>query len=73
MKEVGSERKFGLNYKTILPEWEKYGKVAGFRRNLLIIAGADKIVAFWDGKSRGTKHSIDIARMTGIHVKIYDE
>ena len=70
---LNTARKVGLHYKTILPEWDKYGKVAGFRRNLLIIAEADLVMAFWDGKSKGTKHSIDVAKMSGIPVKIFDE
>lgn len=42
-------------------DWEKYGKRAGFIRNELIIREADFVMAFWDGKSKGTKHSIDLA------------
>lgn len=44
-----------------LPDWDKYGKSAGFIRNKDIIANAELVVAFWDGNSRGTKSSIDIA------------
>jgi len=42
-------------------DWDKYGKRAGFIRNQLIIDAVDKVIAFWDGKSKGTKHSIDLA------------
>jgi hypothetical protein len=42
-------------------EWNKYGKAAGFIRNKLIIEYADKVIAIWDGKSKGTKNSIDLA------------
>lgn len=42
-------------------DWLKYGKSAGYIRNELIIKEADEIVAFWDGESKGTKHSIDLA------------
>jgi len=45
----------------IKPEWNKYGKSAGYKRNSLIINEADKVVAFWKGESKGTKHSIDLA------------
>jgi len=45
-----------------IPDWNKHGKSAGFIRNKLIIENADWIFAFWDGISKGTKHSIDIAR-----------
>ena len=54
-----------------LPEWEKYGKSAGFRRNELIINSADLVIAFWDGKSKGTKHSIDLAIKSGKPLDIY--
>jgi hypothetical protein len=43
------------------PEWEKYGKQAGFIRNRLIIEDCDECIAFWDGKSKGTQNSIFIA------------
>lgn len=45
----------------IKPDWEKFGKAAGMIRNGEIIKAADIIVAFWDGRSRGTKNSIDRA------------
>lgn len=44
-----------------LPDWGKFGKKAGFVRNELIISDATHVVAFWNGKSRGTKSSIDLA------------
>jgi len=53
------------------PEWDKYGKRAGFLRNELIINEADKIIAFWDGQSRGTKHSIDLAIKASKPIDIY--
>lgn len=55
----------------ILPEWDKYGKSAGFKRNKLIIDQSDAIVAFWDGVSRGTAHSISLARKNGKDVHIF--
>lgn len=44
-----------------LPDWEKHGKKAAFIRNSDIIRDADMVFAFWDGKSKGTKHSINLA------------
>jgi len=52
-------------------QWRKYGKKAGYLRNEKIVAEADTIVAFWDGKSKGTKHSIDLAIKAGKPVDIY--
>jgi len=45
-----------------IPEWDKYGKSAGFKRNKLIIEECDYCIAFWDGKSKGTKSSINLAK-----------
>lgn len=44
------------------PEWKKYGRAAGPIRNKKIITAADIVIAFWDGKSKGTKSSINIAK-----------
>lgn len=43
------------------PDWELYGKSAGYKRNIQIIDMSDEVIAFWDGISKGTKHSIDLA------------
>jgi hypothetical protein len=58
-----------------LPDWDRYGKSAGFRRNELIVADADMLLAFYaDGpRSKGTTHSVDLARKKGIPVHIYHE
>ena len=45
-----------------LPEYARYGKAAPLKRNIQIIEYADEVLAFWDGKSRGTKHVIDMCR-----------
>ena len=42
-----------------LPEYSRYGRSAPLKRNLKIIECADEVIAFWDGKSRGTKYVID--------------
>lgn len=41
-------------------DWKKYGKSAGFRRNVDIIKNCDICFAFWDGQSHGTRHDIDL-------------
>jgi predicted Rossmann fold nucleotide-binding protein DprA/Smf involved in DNA uptake len=53
------------------PDGTKYDAKAGYRRNKLIVDEADVVVAFWDGKSKGTKHSIDLAIEAGKPVDIY--
>lgn len=52
----------GIPTRVFLADWNRYGRSAGFRRNHDIIAGCDMCVAFWDGQSRGTAHSISLAR-----------
>ncbi len=53
------------------PDWEKYGRKAGIVRNYDIIRNCDMVIAFWDGKSKGTAHSISIAREQKKKVLIY--
>lgn len=62
---------YGL--KTIIhyPDWDTYGKRAGFLRNQKIVNDADKVVAFWDGISAGTRHSINIALSLNKPVEIH--
>lgn len=42
-------------------KWVTYGKSAGYRRNAQMADYADVLLAFWDGKSKGTKHMIDLS------------
>ena len=50
--------RYGCDLSIHLPDWKKHSKKAGFIRNIEIINECDECVAFWDGKSRGTQHSI---------------
>jgi len=52
------------------PETGLVDKGAGFRRNWDIIRQAEKVLAFWDGTSKGTANSLDIAKQLGKPVKI---
>lgn len=49
----------GIKLTVFLPEYNLYGKSAPLKRNLSIITYSDCVLAFWDGKSRGTKFVID--------------
>lgn len=51
-------------------DWDKYGKGAGYRRNTQMAEFADGLLAFWDGKSRGTYHMIREMEKLGKPVKI---
>ena len=60
-----------IPFKEYLPNWDLYGMSAGFIRNKLIVDDADELVAFHDGKSKGTAHSIKLAEEAGKPVHIF--
>ena len=51
-------------------DWKTNGRAAGPIRNAQMAAVADALIAFWDGKSRGTKPMIDTARKRGLEVAV---
>lgn len=55
-------------------DWDTYGKSAGYRRNAEMAKFASEaygvLFAFWDGKSKGTKHMIDLAKRYGLEVHV---
>lgn len=44
------------------PNYEVYGKRAPLVRDKEMVEYADYVVAFWDGKSHGTKYTIDYCK-----------
>ncbi len=51
-------------------DWDTHGKSAGYIRNSDMADYADMLIAFWDGKSKGTKHMIDLAEKKGLIVHV---
>lgn len=51
--------------------WKAYPRIAGFLRNNDMLSVATHLIAFWDGKSSGTKHMIDIAQEKGIPIWVF--
>lgn len=51
-------------------EWGKYGRAAGPKRNRDMALAADALIAFWDGKSRGTKNMIMWAKREKLEIHI---
>lgn len=51
-------------------QWVKYGPIAGFIRNQEMAECADALIAFWNGKSRGTKDMIDKAKKNKLNIDI---
>ena len=54
-----------------LPEYNRFGRSAPLRRNITIIDNSDIVLAFWDGRSKGTKFVIDNCHKRNIEVKVY--
>lgn len=67
---VAWARFIGLPCAEFPADWEEHGRAAGPIRNAEMAEYADALVAFWDGKSRGTKNMIDQAIKRSLLVKV---
>lgn len=54
-------KEHNLRLKIFPADWDKYDKRAGYIRNTEMAEYANCLIAFWDGKSKGTAHMIDLA------------
>lgn len=61
----------GIKLTEFLPEYTRFGRSAPLKRNITIIEYSDIVLAFWDGKSRGTKFVIDNCHRLGVEVRVY--
>ena len=59
-----------LPLRVFAPNYERFGKQATLLRNEEIICYADEVLAFWDGISRGTMHSISLCIKHGKPIRI---
>lgn len=64
-------KEVGFNIKRFPANWEEYGKSAGYIRNEEMAKYADALIAFWDGKSKGTEHMINLAKKHNLKLRIY--
>lgn len=60
----------GYRVRYMPADWDSYGKSAGYKCNVQMAEYADALVAFWDGKSPGTKHMIKTAQEKNLDVRI---
>ncbi|HYF75019.1 MAG TPA: DNA-processing protein DprA [Candidatus Nitrosocosmicus sp.] len=63
-------RNLGLPVTIFHANWNMYGNRAGAMRNKQIVDYADVIVAFWDGKSKGTQITVGMAKRAGKKVLV---
>ncbi|MEB5480951.1 DUF2493 domain-containing protein [Shouchella clausii] len=66
-EQYAKERGYAI--KEFPADWETHGKAAGHIRNRLMAEYADALVAFWDGKSRGTENMIENAKKKGLQIR----
>ena len=69
---LAAARARGLAAEVYWPNWAQLGQRAGLERNLAMLASVDGLVAFWDGKSKGTLHAIGIARKFHLWLKVVE-
>lgn len=65
-------REHGVKLYEFPADWDSYGKYAGYYRNKKMGNFSDGLLAFWDGKSRGTKHMIEYMQGLGKPVQVVE-
>ena len=58
--------------KRFIPDWSRFGKSAGPKRNCEMADYSEALIALWDGESRGTKHMIEEAKRRGLKCFVFD-
>lgn len=59
-----------IRYVAFLPDYTTFGKQAPLIRNTQIVQACDKVLAFWDYQSKGTKFTIGECIRLGVPVEI---
>lgn len=67
-REFANRRSIRLT--EFLPDYRRFGRGAPLKRNESIAEYADCAIAFWDGRSRGTAHTVKLFEELGKPVKI---
>ncbi len=61
----------GHNVQAFPADWQTHGKRAGILRNLAMLdERPDLVVAWWNGSSKGTEHTLREAARRGIPVEL---
>ena len=60
----------GIPITEFLPNYARYRGGAPLVRNRQIVDYADAVIAFWDGRSKGTAHTVAYAREQGKPVTV---
>lgn len=60
----------GWEFVEFLPQYGLLGRRAPLVRNAEMVQLASAVVAYWDGRSRGTAHTVGLARQAGVPVLV---
>ena len=58
-------KRMGITLTEVLPEYARHKRAAPLMRNKQIAEYADEVLAFWDGSSKGTMHTVELFRKLG--------
>ena len=67
-EQYALEKGFNIIHKPA--DWDKHKKSAGYIRNEEMAKEGNALIAFWDGKSKGTKNMIALAKKYNLDVRI---
>lgn len=62
--------KMKISKLVLRPNYARYKRGAPLKRNNKMVDMCDKVLVFWDGVSRGTKHTVDCAIHSGKDIEI---
>jgi len=62
----------GCQEKIVIPNYTQYGREAPLIRDREMVDECDEVIAIWNGKSRGTKYTIDYAKQRNKPVTVFD-
>lgn len=57
-------REHHIPFTLFFPDYNRYGRAAPIVRNKQIVEYADEVIAFWDGRSKGTLSVIQYCKKT---------
>ena len=63
-------RSHGKQLTEFLPDYSRFGRGPPYKRNEERVKYADEILAFWDGKSKGTEYVIRYAKSQNKRVTV---
>lgn len=65
-------RALGIPERAYPPDWRGKGRKAGIIRNVeMLDQRPGLVIAFWDGRSTGTAHTVGEAQRRGIALEVY--